>query len=234
MLMDNRLREQAEDLGADFYGVADLTPARPFIEEQGGPMPAAYPRGIAVGVTLMHSLVDQLPRHTDRVVAINFRHHAYDLVNQRLDHLTARLASRLQREGHRTLPVPASQTVDGERLCALISHKLVAHLAGLGWIGKNCTLVTPEVGPRVRWATILTTAPLSPTGAAAQEQCGTCRECVDACPAHAFTGEPFRPEEPREVRFDAHACRQYQQQVQEQVGVPVCGICVYSCPHGQP
>ena len=43
-----------------------------------------------------------------------------------------------------------------------LSHKLVAHLAGLGRIGRSCLLLTPGAGPRVRLATVLTNAPLDP------------------------------------------------------------------------
>ncbi len=232
MAIDEQIRELAISLGADFCGVADLTPARAFIEAQGGPMVAEFPRAVSVGVRVMDTLIDLLPNHRDRLVAMNFRHHAYDVVNLRLDQLASRLASSLQGEGFQTFPVPASQTVDEERLCAVFSHKLAAHLAGLGWIGKNCVLITPQFGPRVRWATVLTDAPLA-TGTPIEEQCGSCRECVDACPPQAFTGEPFRPEELRDVRFDARACRLYQNEVKEEVGLPVCGLCVYSCPHGQ-
>lgn len=233
MEIDAKISSLAESLGADFYGVADLAPARDAIEEQGGKEVAAFTRAVSVGVGLMHALVDMLPGHADRIVGMNYRHHAYDVVNVRLDQLTARLSSAVQEEGHRVLPVPASQGIDEKKLCGLFSHKMAAHLAGLGWIGKNCTLVTPEAGPRVRWATLLTDAPLEPTGKAMEEQCGSCRECVDACPAQAFTGEPFRPEEGREVRFDAHACRRYQNEVKESTGYSVCGMCVYSCPYGQ-
>jgi len=232
MELDVRIRDLAHSLGADFCGVADLTPARAAIQAQGGPMVARFPRAVSVGVRLMDALVDLLPNHRDRLVAMNFRHHAYDAVNLRLDQVASRLASALQAEGFQVFPVPASQTVDEERLCAVFSHKMAAHLAGLGWIGKNCVLITPQAGPRVRWATVLTDALLT-AGAPMEEQCGSCRECVDACPPQALTGEPFRPEDPREVRFDAHACRRYQNEVKEEVDLPVCGMCVYSCPHGQ-
>ena len=232
MALDQQIRELATSLGADFCGAADLTPARAFIEAQGSPIVAEYPRAVSVGVRVMDALVDLLAAHRNRLVAMNFRHHAYDVVNLRLDQLTARLGSTLQAEGFRAFPVPASQTIDDERLCSIFSHKLAAHLAGLGWIGKNCTLVTPQAGPRVRWATVLTDAPLTP-GQPMEEQCGSCRECVDACPPQAFTGEPFRPADPRDVRFDAHACRRYHNQVKEEIGLPLCGMCVYSCPHGQ-
>jgi len=92
-----------------------------------------------------------------------------------------------------------------------------AHLAGLGWIGKNCLLVTPEEGPRVRWTTVLTDAPLQVTGKPMEERCGDCEACIAICPVKAFTGEPFRENESREARFDAGKCNRYFAQMREKV-----------------
>jgi epoxyqueuosine reductase QueG len=164
---------------------------------------------------------------------MTYQSHAYDVVNQRLDQIISRLASMLQRKGHKALPVAASQTVDEERLCGIFSHKMAAHLAGMGWIGKNCLLVTPEVGPRVRWATVLTNAPLVATGKPMDERCSGCRECVEICPVGAFTGQPFHPKEPREARFDAHKCDAYFDELRETTGLHTCGLCLYACPFGR-
>jgi epoxyqueuosine reductase QueG len=222
-----------EAWGADFFGVADLSTAHEAIVAQGGPIVAAFPRAVSIGFGLLHAIVDRLPERAERAVAINYRHHAYDVINQRLDLLSSRVSSLVQREGFRVLPIPASRRVDDERLCAAFSHKLAAHLAGLGWIGKSCLLVTPELGPRVRWATILTDAPLQVTGKPMEERCGTCCDCVTICPVRAFTGEPFRQSEPREKRYDASKCDRYFAAMRKKdAEVAVCGLCLYVCPHG--
>lgn len=233
MELDSKIPELVEIMGADFYGVADLMPAHEAIMEQGGELIAEFPRAISIGIVLINSIVDQLPQRAHPAVAKSYRHHCYDVVNQRLDHIVSRLSSVLQKEGHRTLPVPAAQRVDDERLCGLFSSKMAAHLAGLGWIGKSCLLVTPEAGPRVRWASVLTEAPLAVTGEATDERCGTCQECVQVCPPKAFTGQPFRREEPREARFAAYKCDRYFSEMKEKTGLPVCGLCLYICPHGR-
>lgn len=233
MRLEASLRTLAETMGVDFYGVADLAPAHDAILEQGGPLIAEFPRAISIGIGLLHPIVDQLPQHADRAAALLYRHHAYDVVNQRLDHVASPLASLIQRAGYRALPVPASQLVDSERLCGIFSHKMAAHLAGLGWIGRSCMLITPQVGPRVRWATVLTDAPLEVTGGPMEQRCGTCRECVEICPVQAYTGEPYRLGEPREVRFAAHQCRKYLDGIDEIKGVSVCGLCLYVCPNGR-
>jgi epoxyqueuosine reductase QueG len=229
---DARIKNLAESWGADFIGVADLSPARDAILEQGGAMVAEYPRAVSIGIALIDSIVDQLPQRTERAVAINYRHHCYDVINQRLDLIVSRLSSVLQGEGYRTLPVPASKVVNDVKLCADFSHKMAAHLAGLGWIGKSCLLINPKAGSRVRWATVLTDAPLNVTGEPLEEQCGTCEKCVEICPVNAFTGQPFRKNESREVRFDASRCDCYFAKMEEQDELAVCGLCLYVCPVG--
>jgi epoxyqueuosine reductase QueG len=233
MSFEAELEDLGRAWGADLFGIADLAPAREFVVAQGGSLVAEFPRAISVGVVLLHSIVDQLPRRAERTVATTYRLHGYEAINQRLDLITSRLSSHLQRAGHRALPVPASVRTDDERLCGLFSHKLAAHLAGLGWIGKSCMVITPQAGPRARWGTVLTDAPLAPGGSPQAERCGECRQCVDACPVGAFTGQPFRPEEPRETRFDAHKCRRYFNEMWENHPWAVCGMCLYACPYGQ-
>jgi epoxyqueuosine reductase QueG len=234
MSFDQRLQELTRELGADFVGVADLSSARDAIREQGGEKIAAYPLAVSVGIRVMDTIIDELPHaREDRGVALNFRQHGYDIVNDRLNALTSRTASFLQNSGYRALPIPASQRVDDKKLLGAFSHKLAAHLAGLGWIGKSCLLVTPQAGPRVRWATVLTDAPLAVTGQPMESRCGKCTSCVDTCPVGAFTGRIFAENEPRSARFDVSKCNDYQSESEKITDVRVCGLCVYACPHGQ-
>ncbi len=70
---------------------------------------------------------------------------------------------------------------------APIFEKRYAVEAGLGWIGRQSLLVTPEYGSFVLLGEIVTTAecdsydtPLETVG------CGECRRCVEACPNTAI------------------------------------------------
>jgi epoxyqueuosine reductase QueG len=234
MDIDDEIKKIAGIWGIDFYGVSDLAPAREAILAQGGPVTASYPRAVSAGIRLLDTIVDQLPNASERAVAINYRHHGYDLVNQRLDLFISRVSGLIQRGGHKALPVPASRRVDNERICGLFSHKLAAHQAGLGWIGKNCLLITPEAGPRVRWASVLTDAPLQVTGKPMDERCGTCSQCVEICPVKAFTGMAFIESDTREKRFDAAKCdRYFEAKRKKDAETAVCGLCLYICPHGK-
>jgi epoxyqueuosine reductase len=69
---------------------------------------------------------------------------------------------------------------------APIFEKRYAVEAGLGWIGRQSLLITPEYGSFVLLGEIVMTAecdsydkPYEGVG------CGECRRCIDACPNHA-------------------------------------------------
>jgi epoxyqueuosine reductase len=61
MQLDEQVRRLVQDLGTDFYGVADLSRACDFVLNQGGPAAASYPRVISAGIVLQHAIVDLFP-----------------------------------------------------------------------------------------------------------------------------------------------------------------------------
>ena len=234
MELTSAIKSIVDAEGIEFLGVADLSSAQDAILAQGGTEVARFPRAVSIGKTLVHAIVDGLCVAANTRAAELYRYYCYDLVNDRLDKVALRISSVLQARGFAALPVPAApRAVVLDRLCGIFSSKMAAHLAGLGWIGKSCLLVTPEVGPRVRWASVLTDAPLPPTGKPMPPRCGDCQACVKACPAAAFTGRPFVPEEHRDARFRAADCDQHLRAMKEQIGLRVCGMCVKVCPHGR-
>jgi epoxyqueuosine reductase len=229
--VDQELRGLMEVLGLDLLGVADLRPASEYIRTHFGEHLASYPLGVSIGMRLMDAVVDELQLHEEPWAIYSYRG-LYNSVNQNLDRASLLIARRLQREGFRAYPIPASQTIDPRRLMGAFSHKLAAHLAGLGWIGKNCLLITPDYGPRVRLATVLTDAPLE-AGRPIPDGCGDCNRCVEACPVNAITGRPFNPNEPRDLRLRAHLCSDYTEKRAHVIGEGLCGLCVYACPYGR-
>jgi epoxyqueuosine reductase QueG len=145
----HQLENQSIGMGARFFGVADVTVAREFIVEQGGEFLAAYPRALSVGIALNDGIVDQLPCHKEIAVARTYDY-LYDTVNQSLNRIALHLSATLSRNSFKALQVPATDRVDNVNIRGLFSQKLAANLAGLGWIGPSCLLITPELGPRVR------------------------------------------------------------------------------------
>lgn len=226
------LEARARELGADYFGVADLTLAADFIAEQGGEFLRRFPVGVSVGVRLPEGIVEELPRHKEPLVAQTYNYTVYTVMSGTMDRIALALSRMLQEAGYSAMPVPVTQTVDKVGLRGIFSQKLAAHLAGLGWIGKSCLVVTPDHGTRVRWVTVLTDATLLP-GKPMDQRCGACKLCVEACPVGAFTGRPFAESEPRSMRMNAQACEDYRVGLSASTGVRVCGMCVYVCPWGR-
>ena len=225
-----KLESLAKHMGTTHFGIADLTPARQCISEQGGDFLTRFPRAVSHGFALTDGIVNTLVHHNNTAALNTYWHYVYRIMNPRLDSISLMLAQSLEGAGFQAFIVPASQTLDRTRLTGVFSHKLAAHLAGLGWIGKSALLITPEHGPRVRWGTVLTDAPLV-AGTPMAEMCGSCDECVHACPAHAFTGQAFGQPRPRSEIFAAEACYRYLRE--RETLHNACGICVYICPFGR-
>lgn len=186
-------------------------------------------------VTLVYRLNDVLMDEVIHGATYSYFHH-YRAVNAALDSMTLWLSTMLQREGYAARPIPASQSVHNQPdpYTGLFQHKTGALHSGMGFIGKSALFVHKDFGPRVRLATVLTDCPVAPSGAPVECQCGSCRVCVDACPAGAITGELFVAGQPRERIFDAEKCSVYMKEANRHIGRgAVCGICVSRCPFGR-
>ena len=203
---------------AALWGVADVG----LVQQQLTPeSDAAVPEGLNCAVVFAVRLLDEvLEGLEDRPTPLYFHH--YRQVNFLLDRTGLEVATIIQEHGFRSLAVPATQSLSRNPMRGLLSHKILAWAAGLGWIGRNNLLVTPQFGARVRLASVLTDAPLE-SGRPAEGGCGECRACVEACPAGAI-GSSAKD-------FDLPAC---EEMLGKFAGIPfvgqhICGVCVKAC-----
>lgn len=79
---------------------------------------------------------------------------------------------------------PAAEVVSMVDTGAL-SDRAVAERAGIGWVGKNCAVITPEFGSWVYLGELITNLPLPPDQPV-EEGCGDCNLCIEACPTGAL------------------------------------------------
>ncbi|WP_044736622.1 tRNA epoxyqueuosine(34) reductase QueG [Geobacillus kaustophilus] len=66
-----------------------------------------------------------------------------------------------------------------------LADRAVAERAGIGWSGKNCSIITPEFGSYVYLGEMITNIPFPPDEPV-ENRCGTCTKCIDACPTGAL------------------------------------------------
>ncbi len=198
-----------------------------FCSLDGDKNPFGLGYGISYAVPLSKVVVDGI---TDQPTHTYFHH--YRTVNTFIDNTSLKIGLMLADEGYDYAAIPASQSVNG--LQAVFSHKYAATLSGLGTVGKSGLFLSKKFGPRVRLGTILTDYPFDATNAEVKSICGSCRLCVEACPAMAIRGEEWKAGDERDVIIDAKACSDYMKKAFQHIGRgAVCGICMKVCPLGR-
>jgi epoxyqueuosine reductase len=211
----DQLAEHLNSSGISKWGIADLRGVHP--------ISATYPQAISLALAYAYPYPDyDEPRYHEILVQ----------KRGELDAIVDKLVTVLRGLGLRHELVPQAQQ-DQAALLAAFPHKLAATRAGLGWIGRNCLLVTPEFGPRVRLVTILLDADL-PCGTPVNEsRCGACRACVDACPYGYIKGAVWKPGATRETLFSALECSRKRETSIPSIGRKhACGLCLLCCPVG--
>ena len=147
-----------------------------------------------------------------------------ELVNGRMDWEAYKLVKHLHQSGYRGLSIPYGGPYDPRFLTGVFSYKHAAQTAGLGNLGWNAQLLTPEFGPRVRLTCVLTDAELHLNRPELPElPCIKCQgACVKICPSKAISypvgDEPYN--------VNAHACNSFLS------GVKTCAECIRVCPAG--
>ncbi|KOS63979.1 tRNA epoxyqueuosine(34) reductase QueG [Lysinibacillus sp. FJAT-14222] len=82
------------------------------------------------------------------------------------------------------------ERVEGVRIESMVDtgalvDRAVAERAGIGWSGKNCSIITPEFGSYVYLGELITNIPFAPDKPM-EDECGDCRLCLDVCPTGAL------------------------------------------------
>lgn len=94
------------------------------------------------------------------------------------------------RERLKLLSIWLEERVEGVRIESMVDtgalvDRAVAERAGIGWSGKNCSIITPEFGSYVYLGELITNIPFAPDKPI-EDECGDCRLCLDVCPTDAL------------------------------------------------
>ncbi|MCQ8893924.1 MAG: 4Fe-4S binding protein [Methanolinea sp.] len=232
--MENELKtdllEWCRSQGISLVGVADARrwenpPFQPWMP------PEFYPRSIfpetesviVIGLPVLLPIIETTP-------SIYYHEH-YNTLNRLLDQFTYLIAERLNACGYPSVPIPrdgyGSIDVLREKPLAFFSHRHAAFLAGLGTFGMNNMILTPRYGPRVRFSSVFTAAPLPPDPLLQEDLCTRCRKCVEMCPSGALPDEMYPAGLTRK-----RACTDYSADLHRKYISP-CGACIMVCPVGR-
>lgn len=225
-MLAEQLRSYLLNLGAHKVGFADLRSYQAWIEHEYGDSWRDYPFAVSVAINFPRAVLDEV-RDGPTLTYVRY----YESLNTSLDRISAAGAEWLDAQGYSAYPIPASQMTGEHHLRGIFSHRAAARLSGLGWIGKSCSLITPDRGPRQRFCTIMTDAPL-PGGEILKPRCGACTNCADICPVRAIKGEPWQEDQPLAERLDAASCHDFLMGIRKTFGKSVCGRCLAVCPYG--
>lgn len=112
---------------------------------------------------------------------------------------------------------------------ALVDRE-VAVRAGIGFSGKNCSVITPEFGSYVYLGELLTNLPFPPD-TPLTEGCGDCTLCLDACPTSAFVA-PGVLNAGRCLSFLTQSKDEIPEEVKDRMGNRLygCDTCQVVCP----
>ena len=182
-----------------------------------------FPRGIALIIPMDAAIVGGAAEPAF------FEHQVRQ--REELEAVKVELGKLLAAHGYRFHPV--SNDMDPGRLTGELSHKMVANIAGQGWIGKSTLFVTPEYGPRVRLTSLLTDAPFSTRAVPLAGRCGDCDLCAAACPAGAIRNVEWRPGLCREELLDVGRCMDYRHRRGDGTRRFSCACCLNACPAGR-
>lgn len=149
-----------------------------------------------------------------------------NMVTDVLDKLTFQFACDMEEDGVIAVPTgttgPTEVDARNGRMRNIISAKHAAEAAGLGVIGRNTLLITPQYGNMVWLSAMVCELPLAPDPLLENRYCGDCTLCTDACPVHAV-GKP---------ELEQSACQHYAFGVENGGEYKIkCYRCREVCPH---
>jgi len=253
--LTKRVKEVAEKAGAHLVGIA---PVKRFAEAPEG----HKPNDLLKKAESVISLACVIPYGT-AITAPSFSYitYGFNLLEQKLHEISFAVAWFLEEEGFISLPLQTSSDIVSVKIIeespepqvirmGLFSHRHAAVEAGLGEIGANSALVTPQYGSRVRLGSVITAAKLTPDSKLTEKVCDPRKcgyRCVKACPYDALPGDGTINQyrcmagrlrdvgEPYDLNmFKEYASVHYLiRRRKVTITYPVCGRCVVCCPMGR-
>lgn len=139
------------------------------------------------------------------------------------------------RERIKLLTAWLEERIEGVRIESMVDtgalvDRAVAERAGIGWSGKNCSIITPEFGSYVYLGELITNIPFAPD-TPMEDACGDCRLCLDVCPTGALVG-PGQLDSQRCIAFLTQTKGSLPDEFRSHIGNRLygCDTCQTVCP----
>lgn len=201
-VLTEELKNFILSMGADLVGIA---PIERFENAPKETHPSTYlPEArcvISVAMKIPDGVCDVWGDFTEEGKTVSpYLFYGYGLINMETSRIVRAVAVKLERMGYRTRIFPPTWIISEYRffekilesgeIIADFSHRHASVAAGLGVLGINGLLLTPQFGARQRVNSIITDAPLIPDPLCELEiPCGKkCNYlCIKVCPVKAFS-----------------------------------------------
>ena len=180
------VKRRARELGADLCGIASAATLNAFPPDPRWPQ---TPERISPYCKSVIVIVQRIPVGAFRCKTNVPVQYLDMLVLRRMDRIALKLAQELERHGHPTFTLAAQETVwDMKRASyGQLSTRHLGVEAGLGTLGLEVNILTPEFGPRLYLTGILTELELEPDQRMEEQVCigESCSRCLHSCPPDA-------------------------------------------------
>ncbi len=112
----------------------------------------------------------------------------------------------------------------------LVDREL-AKRAGIGYYGKNCSIINREYGSFIFLGYILTNLDIENETMYMEEECGDCNLCIRACPTGALEG-PYRLNPRRCISYLTQTRDMISEELRDKMGTKIygCDTCQLVCP----
>ncbi|MBO6814849.1 MAG: epoxyqueuosine reductase [Rhizobiaceae bacterium] len=176
----------AKDLGADLVGIASAKTLNTFPPDPSVPQTPERISPYCKSVIVIASRIPVAVFRSKSGAAVQYMDM---LVLRRMDRIAAKIASHLEDLGYPSFTTAAQET-DWDYKRASYGRLSTRHLgveAGLGTLGLDVNILTPEYGPRVYLTGILTELELQPDERITEQVCigESCSRCLHSCPTNA-------------------------------------------------
>jgi epoxyqueuosine reductase QueG len=180
------VKARARALGADLVGIASAQVLNAFPPDPRWPQ---TPERISPYVKSVITIVQHIPAGAFRCRTNTPVQYMDMLVLRKMDKIAYRLAEELEAAGHPSFIVPAQET-EWTLKRASYGRLSTRHLgveSGLGTLGLEVNILTPEYGPRVYLTGILTELELDADAPMTEQVCigESCSRCLHSCPGDA-------------------------------------------------